>query len=371
MENLLPKHLINSINKNQTSIGDNPALPPGEEDAFLLKLIGKEYKELTDKIENISDVKTVLSQLITQCRKIESNIINNLEELCLSVINNIMPIPMDTINIDVEIVNDINDKEQRLTPENTEDYEFDSIEDINFLTQEIYKRRILNALICGASVCYAEDIDLYLSDLYHIQPELPNLYQKIMLYNEFLLYQEKDTLDNNNGTEAGVVDVYLQSKDNKVEIKSKGLIFPILLSETIKGLLELAISHGLPSIRKKADYIVKKSDFKLAENWDIRIGIVLWKRIKKLFDKIDYDISEIGINFFFMYISMLNVDDFNKKMQEILLCTNKGKTILKKICDNIILQKNRDNFNQYISNKSIEYNQINDNEYYSPDELII
>lgn len=370
MKYQLPQHIINSINKNQTSIGDNPALPPGEEDAFLLKLVKKEYDDLVNNLDG-EDVKSELGGLITTCKKMESNVINNLEELCLKITNNIMPIPDDTIDIDVKIVNKIDAKEQRLTPEGIDDYEFDSIDDINTLTKDIYKRRFLNALICGASICYAENVDLYLSDLYHIHPELPNLYRKIMLYNNFLLYEEKDTLDSETNTEAGVVDVYLQSANNKVQIKSQGLIFPILLSETIKGFLELAISHGLPKSRKKADYIVKKSDFKLAENWDLRIGIVLWKRIEKMFSLIGCDIDDIGVNFFLMHLAKTPIDEFNKIMQEILLCTNKGKNILKDICETILLYKERDNFNQYITSMNQSSYQINDDEYYDPNELII
>lgn len=80
-------------------------------------------------------------------------------------------------------------------------------------------------------------------------------------------------------TDGGKVDVNLSSSDNIVSIKSQGILMPILLEETIKGILELAISHGLPKNSAKAQYIISKSDFKLAEMWDMRIGLPLWEHI--------------------------------------------------------------------------------------------
>ena len=35
----LPKHIIKSILSNKTSLGDHPALPPDEEEKFLLYLL--------------------------------------------------------------------------------------------------------------------------------------------------------------------------------------------------------------------------------------------------------------------------------------------------------------------------------------------
>ncbi len=103
--------------------------------------------------------------LITSCRKNEANSIPALENLCIEVINRIMPVPQDTIDIQANIVNGIDIKQQRLVPEETLDFSFDSIDDMKNLTDEIYKRRMLNALISGASVVISEDIEIYLSIL--------------------------------------------------------------------------------------------------------------------------------------------------------------------------------------------------------------
>lgn len=367
----LPKHIINAINKNETSIGDSPALPPEDESKFLLKLINKEYADLTDGVENVETIKDELPMLITMCRKNELNNIPALESLCIEVINRIMPIPQDTIDIQANIVNNIDVKQQRLVPEETINFSFDSIDDMKNLTDEIYKRRMLNALISGASVVISEDVEIYLSSLYKINPDLPSLYNKIMKYNDILLYSEKDTLNQNENTEGGNVDVYIQSQENMVTIEAEGIMFPILFCEVIKGLLELAISHGLPEEREKAEYILKKSDFKLAENWDIRIGIPLWKRISAMFERINVNIYDVGVNFFFMQLALKHCYEFNEFLQEIFLGTKNGERLLSDMVTEIMNSKEQDEFNDYMKSKNDAAYQINDNDYFLPDELIV
>lgn len=368
----LSKYIINSINRNETSIGDNPAIPPEDETKFLYKIIKKEFEELTNGIDNVDTVKEKLPSLLIDCVKNESNNIPALEELCFKVVDRFMPIPEDTISIEAKIVNNVDVKQQRLVPEDTSDFSFDSIDDMSHLTNEIYKRRLLNALINGAAMYYAtKKTEYYLIDLFKINPDLPALYNKILTYNNILLYTEKDTLEDGKNTDAGSVDVYIQSQDNMVKIKSQGIIFPILLFETIKGLLELAISHGLPDNREKAEYIIKKTDFKLADNWDMRIGLPLWNRIVAMFEKINVDLDEIELNFLFMQLSMLETYDFNNTMKEIFAGTKQGEHLLADIVYEIKEKIEKDDFDDYMQKQNDATYQIADDEYYEPDELIV
>lgn len=366
----LPKHIINAINSNKTSIGDNPAMPPEDEHKFLLKCVHKEFDELTQGIDDIDDIKSELSALLVECKQNESSVMPALEQLCLSTVNRLMPIPEDTLNIDASIVDKIDTSGQRLIPEDTSDFSFDSIDEINGLSDEIYKRRLLNALINGASMHYAQDIELYLSELYKINPKLPYIYDRILKYNNILLYTEKDTLDTDGSTDAGNVDVFIPSGNGTVSIKAQAIIFPILLSETIKGLFELAISHGLPNNIEKADYILKKADFKLADNWDYRIGMALWRVIADRLNSIDADMEHIGTNFLLMQISELPVKSFNRFMQEVLLGTRKGNELLKDMCDKILYLKEKDEFSSYMSDMNDNNYQINDSDCFTADELI-
>lgn len=372
METKLPKYIINSIKTHSTSLGEHPSFPPDDEDSFLLKIVNNYFNKLCDNvdIQDINGIKKELGRLIAECQKIEVSNKEALEELVVDVANNVFSIPEDTININAKLVTSIDNVKQRMLPEKTDDFEFDSIDDMNSLGDEIYKRRMLNALVCGASLYYSMNTDLYLTNLFKISPELPSMYAKILKYNNILMYFEKDTLDKNGITEAGSVDVYIQQEQNKADISAQGIIFPILLNELIKGFNELAISHGLPEEKINAEYVMKKSDFKLAEMWDSRLGLPLWDRVINCLDKIDCDINDAGINFFFMELSCLSPYDFNTTLKEIFGNTKKGSVMLKEIIDKIVDEKEQDEFDDYMNTMQKQRFQISDSEYFEPEELI-
>lgn len=366
-----PKNIIDIINSNKTSLGDNPAIPPELNEKFLVFLVNEHYNNIAEQFNHI-DIKELsneLSKTITECRRYELQNRQALEQLCMELTNEIFGIPNGTIMIDMKLVDKVDTKQERLVPESTIDYSFDNIEDMNNLTNEIYKRRLLNALIIGAATYYAENISFYTNELNHIDPILPSLYEKILAINSLLLFHTKQYKDGNR-TDGGKVDVYLSNPETPVKIKAEGIMFPILLEETIKGLLELSISHGLPESREKAEYVTSKSDFKLAEIWDQRLGLPLWNRIVNIMENIGEDPLEVGLNFLFMEISKLKPQQFNAVMQEVFANTKAGHSIMKELSNKIHYEKERDEFDDYM------LQQANDNQYplndgdFSSDELI-
>lgn len=369
----LPKYILNALKENKTSLGEHPSYPPEEEEKFIVNLVEKTFNELSEKVQfsNYEELKERLGKTLVECRKLEANNTDALEKLCGEIINELFSIPQDTIEINSELVNKIDSSEERLIPEKTTDFSFDDIEDMNHLTDEIYKRRMLDALVTGASMYYTNNIGEYVKEIFNIDSDLPSLYKKALDYNNVLMFYEKDTFNDRRSTDGGKVDVLISSKDNVVSINAEGLLFPILVEETIKGLLELAISHGLPENREKAQYVIGKSDFKLAELWDMRLGYCLWKLIAEEMQDCGYDMIEIGINFFLMELSEMDCDEFNHSLQEIFARTKKGKEILSDIVEKILYGKEQDEFDDYIDTKNDELVQMNDgNEYFTPEELI-
>lgn len=369
----LPRNIVDIINSNKTSLGDNPALPPEMNDKFLVYITEKYYKELLTHFDyvDIDELSEDLSSTIVDCKNIEADNKETLEKACSIIVNELFHIPEDTVILDMKLVDKVDVKQERLVPEDTRDYSFDSIEDMNNLTDEIYKRRMLNALINGAAMYYAEDVNSYRHILENINSDLIGMYKKIMCINDLLLFNTKQSI-NGKQTDGGRVDVYIASQEIPVRINAQGVLFTVLLEETIKGLLELSIAHGLPSERGKAEFVTSKADFKLAEIWDQRLGIPLWKRLLEVFKEIDEDPIEVGLNFFFMEISKLNTKHFNSFMQETLAKTNDGKSMVKSIVNKIRYQKEKDDFDEYISQQSqISQLPINDEEEcFSSDELI-
>ena len=369
----LPKHILKELASNKTSLGEHPSFPPEDEEKFSIKLISKYFDIISKDYQNIDELelKNELGKLIVECKKLELNCRENLEKLCEKIITELFDIPEDTINIEVHLMDCINTDNQRLIPEKTEDFEFDDISDINNLTDEVYKRRLLNALVAGASLEGANVFSDYLKDLFEINPELPSLYKKILDINRVLLYTTKQTLDVNSkeNMDGGKVDVIIASEDNKVQIKADAVIFPILIEETIHGLLELAISHGLPEEKRKANYVMSKADFKLAELWDIRFGLPLWSLIEHCVKECDFDINDIGRNFLLMTIAQMPTNDFNDFLQELFAGTRRGKMILCDILNDITHQKEKDSFDDFMQQNNDKY-QINDDDFFDATELL-
>lgn len=368
----LPKHILNALKNNSTSLGDHPSYPPEEEEKFIIYLLQDTFDELTEKTGDFDyeTLKSELSRILKDCKKIERNNIQPLEELCTKIITDLFRIPSDTIEIESKIVDKVDTSLERLIPEKTTDFSFDDIDDMNNLTDEIYKRRMLNALITGAAMFYTNYIGNYVRELFDINSDLPSLYKKALDYNNVLLFYEKDKFNDKHSTNGGKVDVTISSKDTYPIIKAEGILFPILLEETIKGLLELAIAHGLPKKIDKAKYVMSKSDFKLAELWDMRLGLSLWKLIVKEMEECGYDMIEVGINFFFMTLAEMECGEFNKTLQEIFARTRKGKEFLSDMAEEILYNRERDEFDDFIQTKNSETVQINDDEYFTPEELI-
>ena len=353
--NNFPQHIIKSLLSNQTSLGAHPAYPPDEELPFILNVV-KKYIEKLGVDDNPNDMSLTLQQNINKCRKIESSHKQDLEELCANKIISIFNIPENTIELNNSIQDNIDVSDQRMFPEETEDYSFDSIKDMKELTNEVYKRRMLNALISGASLFYIMQFKEYFSDAFDIDENLPSLYKNILIDNLKLIYLQKEPISNEDLSKANKVDVYMSGVQNIVKINSEAIIFPLLIESDIRGLLELAISHGLPQSIQKSNYIIKKSDFKAAELWDIRLGLPLWECIYKIFKECDCDVYKEGIiSYVFFEFAKLNYKGFNKLLQELFKHTKKGKEYIKSLLSRINNKTQSDSFIEYINDERIRY----------------
>lgn len=362
---ILPKHIIKAVMSNDTSLGEHPAFPPEDEEKFVIKLLSSKYLEATEGLptNDIQQIKTELSALLSQCIKTEQGCKEALEKLCLKIASDLFSIPQDIIDIDAKLVANVDTTSHRMLPEKTDDFEFDSLEDMRGLSDGVYKRRLVDALVAGAANYYATKMEDYLQDLFSINPDLPSIYKKINQYNNALLYlMDLNSQDSKTTTEGGKVDVYVGNNETRIKVIAEGIIFPALLEETIKGVLEIAVLHGLPKDRRKAAYIMKKADFKAAEMWDLRLGLPLWERIINICE------DDIEPNFLLMELTSLDYNSFNEVLGEIFAHTKKGKTILKEITASIIYKQEKDDFDQYIDMQNSKF-PIDDDEF-KPDELI-
>lgn len=361
---LLPQFLFKLVKTHTTSLGDNEAFPTSDEYPFDYALLKERYNEVCDAIDDIGlesldedYLMSELNSLVTKCKELETPVRDALEKVCENALNKLFAIPEESINMTFKLVDRIKFKSPiRMRPESSDrlKYSFKDIADIDLSNKAIGKRRFIDALIQGASYVYANVEGLYIDDIDRINPELPRLYRRIRIINDFLLFTKKEEMSDDKPMQGSYVETHLGIDDAKTTIKAQGIIFPLLFHEAIKGLFELFSAHGLPQDREKAQYIIKKADFVLAEPWDLRLGVGLWRMI---FGGVE-DTNMIP----YMFTSFVKIptDEFNLSVKEILSNTEKGNEIINTLMADAEYDNGYQQFTNRINARNVDKSLIQD-----------
>lgn len=361
---LLPQFLFKMVKNHNTSLGDNEAFPSSDEYPFDYTILKERYNEVCDEIEKMGieqldedSLVSELSSLVSECKELETPIRDTLERLCENALNRLFAIPSEAINMSFKLVDGIKFKNAiRMRPESNDNvkYTFKDIADIDLSNKAIKKRRFIDALIQGASYTYGNIEGLYLEDIDRVNPNLPRLYRKIRAINDYLLFTKKEEMSDDKPMQGSYVETHLGMNGEKTTIKVQGIIFPLLLQEAIKGLFELFSAHGLPQDKAKAQYIIKKADFVLAEPWDLRLGVGLWNRIFG-------DVEDTNmIPYMFTAFVKIPTHEFNNSVKEILSSTEKGNEIINALMTNAEYDNGYQQFQNRINAKNLDKSLIKD-----------
>lgn len=352
--NTLPSDIISAVITHRTSLGNNPAIPDIFDIPFLAKIINKRFNNIKISLKELGGINNIkstnlysgLAELILKCQELEKPIRSDLEKICYNYITDLFSIPDETIIFNLELKDEIDFSKNSiiLDPIDNDDFEMEDLKDTMLLKSEIYKRKLLNSLCMGAGMeLYKPVISFYESELNRLNPELIDLYSKILLINNYLLFEKEDLgINDNNKMQMGLVEVRLGNNEFKTTINAQGTIFPILIIETIKGLMELFISHGLPKNRKRTMLLLNNTDYLKSEPWDMRIGPELWELLTTSFN----DINSKELPYLLKRISKLEIDKFNFLMKEVFAKTKKGKEIMSFLCNKA---KNDMDYNRFIN----------------------
>ena len=370
----LPDFIYKRIKNKNTSLGDNLALPPEEDCTFEYRIVKKRFNEVCEAfsewfqdiaLSNIDTIVSMLNERLTKCQELEKPIRKQLENLCENTVVNLLQVPQETIIFHCKLVDHIQPKhELNITPNDVSkrDFDFNDLTDYENVNKVILKKRFLNALIQGASYTYALfDHDL-VGEIKKMNKDLPQLYYEINLLNDLLLFLKEEHITDDHKPQGACVEVMINGGNEKTEILTQGLIFPLLLQESLKGFFELFISHGLPQDNRKANYIINQADFLLAEPWDQRIGVGLWQHL------VNDDLTPQISPYFFMMISNTPVDEFNAKMREMLAKTTLGKKYFQEFKNECLHDYEMNSLVATIALKNDEENILNDS-YISAEEL--
>lgn len=344
----LPSHLSRDIQSNNTSLSICDTFDGHLGRANLNKLVAKRFEEVksyfSDDVSNVTPDKVFnkMSKAITLCQKREEPYRDQLEKLCFDMLSETFNFPEDAFNLEFHLVNEINpDKNFNVFPEPSNVEQQTSSEEIQYLDEEIQKRRIIDVLCVGGAMRITSKVlESYISELFKIDEELPHLYSKIMKLNEFYLFLQEIENTDHEHNQAGYAEVVLQTENSPATIKVEGIVFPILLNECIKGILELLASFGLPDDEESASQIVKVADALCFEPWDMRIGPALFDSIFKNIDDLDTN----DIPYILPSIVELSPNEFLSLVNECVSGTEKGAEMVQKIAMRGLRDKEYDSF---------------------------
>jgi hypothetical protein len=356
------------INRGETPLSKNPAFPDiqgGQVPQTFEQLIAsKRFKDVVDKVkrytgqENISGQNALMQLQMAMMRgvqdlfRIQANHKEYLENLAVDLVRKEMGVRPDQLQYDAKLVGmgeidmegfskEGEEPEEEEIEQNFQQQEED-IED--FITAferfdiEKAKRRFINALIQGSSKKGHYMFELVRDELDRIDPRLLNLYGVVMSVNDLMYWVLPDQMMDMMMSQSGVggkeeVDI----ETDPPTVKARGLFFPILVHELIKGTMEVLGTQGLPDDPKQAEMIMGSTDTLANEVWDLRLGPVLWEKFLTAYPERLFEEDKKFIqSYLFARFSALSADEFFKLAKMILRGDAKATSILDRMVTEIV-----------------------------------
>lgn len=198
------------------------------------------------------------------------------------------------------------------------------------LKPKVKRRRLTNAMMHGAA---RKSQNLHHMDdtLRQENPQLGNHYSNVMAANDanyFLLGDDTIKSEGMSGIHAGNVRIDL-SNQQKPKIIAQGMIFPMLLHELGKGVLELMSLWGLPKDSEERKYVLDKTDNLESETNDIRLGSKIWE---KFVQQIPVENQEV-ISLTWNMLQELDDEEFNSIIEGLVSGRGDAQNAVRRMAD--------------------------------------
>lgn len=366
-ERMHPK-LEEELIKQSHSLGKHPAFPEGDESSFEEKIMGERFSEVCKRYKRAFDVDNIDTQsvmkdmmpMVYETIALESKHKKELEELAVKMIRDEYDMGEDVVEIIAELTPNISLEGTKKNPKPmpVEGMEFESHDEMVNATNEVYKRRFLNAMGQGAAKKCNHMFHMVDDELTNMDPRLPNKYNKMMSAADYMYYVIPKM---DNGVSGGVVRVEFPTRENpKAKIHAQAMVFPVLIHEIVKGVMELLNAHGLPKNQNMANYVINKADFLAAEPWDMRLGPGMWGKYTNMLPADDFNLKHQV----YCELAALPANEFHNQMREIMAGTKKGHKIINEIITGIKRELHEDEFNKAMNEMSFGDDWENLNEDY-------
>jgi len=366
----LPQDIKNVLKNHKTSLGAHPSFPPEEEMPFDTQLTMKRFEEVVSKASELElddySPKAIQKELKTatdKCKEIERNFKDKLENLCYNYVIDLFQVPEGLVSFTCNLVEKVDT--DKAPVQNGEHFEFEDIAHRSRLHDAVYKRRIINAIITGGAIRLSAISKVLIGELYEMSPELPALYKRIAILNDYLLFTKNNMgISEKNKKQAGISYLTIGNEQVKNTVRTEAEIFPILLHESIRGFLEMFAAYGLPSSKKECAYVMSKADFLDAEPWVMRLGPAIWDYLMERFENPETE----NIPMILTVLFSQTTNKFNSMLQEIFGETKRGERVVQKILMKAHEEFEADDFDKLMAKKQMDNSIITD-EYFKPEEL--
>lgn len=357
------------IETGQTPISKQPFMPKITGTQTFEEVIASErFKQVIENIRrytdipgpvdirNIGQLQMLLMSALREIVNIERQHKEYLENLSIELVRKELEIGLSEIEYESYLVSpsDISNEGFQMepeeksveeiaklfqTPEKEEDEEENPVESLLRALEEFNiersKRRLINMFIQGAGAKAQYMYHLIEEKLNELDPRLINLYGTLMSVNEMLYWiLNENMLGNLMGSKAGSVEV--DTNQDPPKVVAKGVIFPVLLHELVKGTYEVIGKFGLPSNPEKQKMVTGYEDTLPAEVWDLRFGPVFWERLLNVYpDRIFESGQRFIQNYLFQKFVMMSAEEFIDLTKMILLGNPKANQILDRMVKEI------------------------------------
>lgn len=305
---------------------------------------------------SLMDVQRLLMSSLVESAREEYRLgIENLERKAVDMIRKEFNIPIDAVEFDAKIVGlppqmilgsdaspeqmeqmsnqvgakvgKINRQNLKMVRGNTPPPQDKTSEE---LKPKIKRRRLTNAMIHGAA---RKSQNLHHMDdvLRQENPQLGQHYSNVMAANDanyFLLDNQSIKSEGESGIHAGNVKLDL-SNPQKPKIIAQGMVFPFLLHELSKGVLELMSLWGLPENSEERKYVLDKTDNLESETNDIRLGAKIWE---KFVQQIPVDNQEV-LSLTWNMLQGLGDDEFNSTIEGLISGSGDAQNKVRRLAD--------------------------------------
>lgn len=369
----------------ESMFAQNPALKRGSLD--VQKLYSRSFNDVLERVRRIAGKETLTAnelvsivtsrvyQNVGAIQQLESRYQDELVELAINETLNEMEVSDDEFIIRASLGMPGSNVVGRMKKEKAKIEQELSQEEKEELSNEVFKRDIINAIIGGVArkTHYIYEKPEVKAQLDEINPKLYQLYSTTIPLIDALYFLNESMMDMaaKGGGVAASVDIEdeedEETNETKTVINATAFMFPILCHEIAKGIEEALARHGYSSDLDMANMTLGQADTLKSETEGLRIGPAILEKIRNILPTELFDKSDIGlIRFFFVELYKIPADEFINLMKYVISDTPSDQDYAKSEFDELIdkARVSKEKYIEYLQSQYMADMDIDDEDSY-------